>query len=57
MIKKSNGYLEEYYQKCKSGEIIVGQELMQELENLIADMDNPDYYYDTTDAKDCTAIL
>lgn len=50
MIKKSNGYLEEYYQKCKSGEILVGQELMQELENLIADMDNPDYYYDTTDA-------
>lgn len=50
MIKKSNGYLEEYYQKCKSGEILVGQELMQELENLIADMNNPNYYYDTTDA-------
>lgn len=50
MIKKSNGYLEEYYQKCKSGEILVGRELMQELENLIADMDNPNYYYDTSDA-------
>lgn len=50
MIVKTNGYLEEYYQKCKSGEILVGQELMQELENLIADLDNPNYYYDTTDA-------
>ena len=50
MIVKTNGYLEEYYQKCKSGEIIVGQELMQELENLIADLDKPKYYYDTTDA-------
>lgn len=50
MIKKSNGYLEEYYQKCKSGEILVGQELMTELENLIADLDDPNYYYDTTDA-------
>ena len=50
MIVKSNGFLEEYYQKCKSGEIIVGRELMIELENLYQDMHSSDYIYDTTDA-------
>lgn len=50
MIRKSNGYLEEYFDKCKSGEILIGQELMMELERLMEDMDDPRYIYDTTDA-------
>lgn len=50
MIIKTNGYLEEYYSKCKSGEILIGQELRQELDNLIEDMNNPRYNYDTTAA-------
>lgn len=50
MIVRSNGYFEEYYSKCKSGEILIGQELRQELDNLIEDMNNPRYIYDTTDA-------
>lgn len=50
MIVKTNGYLEEYYSKCKSGEILIGQELRQELDNLIEDMSNPRYNYDTTAA-------
>lgn len=46
MLKKTNGYLEEYYQKCKSGEIVAGGELMLQLEKLIADIDNEDFIYD-----------
>ena len=50
MIVKSNGYLEEYYSKAKSGEIIIGQELKTELKTLIDDMQGEDYLYDTTNA-------
>lgn len=50
MIKHSNGFLEEYYQKAMSGEIQVGEELKLELENLMEDMDNDRYIYDTTEA-------
>lgn len=50
MIRKTNGYLEEYYQKCKSGEIIIGHELMMELEKLMSDLNNDKYIYDTTAA-------
>ncbi|MFA5720608.1 MAG: terminase TerL endonuclease subunit [Acholeplasmataceae bacterium] len=39
-------YLQEYYQKIKSGEIIVGNELMSVLEGLMEDLKNPRYYYD-----------
>lgn len=46
---KSNGYLEEYYKKCRAGEIVVGAELMTELEKLIQDIDD-EYIYDTTSA-------
>ena len=50
MIIKTNGYLEEYYRKCKNGEIIIGRELMCELENLMSDITNDRYIYDTTEA-------
>lgn len=47
---KSNGYLEEYYNKCRAGEIVVGSELMTELEKLIQNIDDDEYIYDTTSA-------
>lgn len=45
-----HSYLVEYYEKCKSGEIIIGRELMAQLEMLIDDMQNPLYRFDTTEA-------
>lgn len=50
MIIKTNGFLEEYYEKAKKGEIIIGQELKTELKTLIDDMQGEDYLYDTTNA-------
>lgn len=43
-------YLLEYRDAIRRGEIVAGVELVTELDNLIADMDNPRYIYDTTDA-------
>lgn len=43
-------YLVEYIEKCKSGEILVGQELMKQLDMLIDDMQNPLFRFDTTEA-------
>lgn len=45
-----NSYLLEYHAKIEAGEIIVGQELWQELENLKEDFYLDCYYYDTNDA-------
>lgn len=50
MIRKTNGYLERYYQDCVSGKEKIGSELMLMLEQLIPDMDCYDYIYDTTSA-------
>ena len=50
MLIKSNGYLEEYYSLCRSGEIIVGQELLTELEQLMDDINDDEYIFDTSDA-------
>ena len=50
MIKKSNGFLEDYYSQCCSGEIVAGQELLIELEKLINDMNSDEYFYDTKEA-------
>ena len=43
-------WLMKYYDAIKRGGIIAGQELITELENLICDFENPDYYYDTRNA-------
>ena len=48
--KLEDTYLWEYYQAIRSGEIIAGQELITELEKLIDDYDNPDYYIDRSKA-------
>ena len=45
-----NSFLLEYHERIGSGEILVGQELWMELENLCEDFHNEEYYYDTTDA-------
>ena len=44
--KLEDAYLWEYYQAIRSGEIIAGHELILELEQLIDDYNNPDYYFD-----------
>ena len=50
MILHTNGYLEEYREQIRRGEIIAGLELITELDNLMNDLKNPRYIYDTTDA-------
>lgn len=46
-----NSYLLEYKAKAETGEIVIGQELWQELENLCEDFHNERYYYNTDDAN------
>lgn len=45
-----NSFLLEYHARIESGEILVGQELRQELQNLKEDFLNDAFYYDTKDA-------
>lgn len=45
-----NSFLLEYHARIECGEILVGQELWQELQNLKADFYCDAYYYDTADA-------
>lgn len=46
-----NSYLLEYRERAATGEIIIGQELWQELENLHENFSNDRYYYNTDDAN------
>jgi phage terminase large subunit-like protein len=53
MITEHNGthsWLLEYISKCKSGEIIVGNELMQQLDIHLDEFDNPNIKIDFTEA-------
>ena len=45
-----NSFLLEYHARIECGEILVGKELWQELQNLKEDFFNDAYYYDTADA-------
>ena len=45
-------YLIQYREAIRHGEIVAGYELITELDNLIRDLDNPRYIYDTTDAEE-----
>lgn len=45
-----NSYLLEYRERILTGEIIAGNELIMELDNLYEDFKDDEYYYDTTDA-------
>ena len=42
-----NSYLLEYRAKAETGEIVIGQELWQELDNLAEDFHNDQYFYNT----------
>lgn len=44
---KTHSYLLEYYEEIKAGRIIAGQELIQCLENLLEDLEDERYFYDT----------
>lgn len=43
-------YLEQYHQMIQKGEVVVGYWIRTEIQNLVDDLDNPDYVYDTTEA-------
>ncbi|MFD2442925.1 terminase large subunit [Bacillus sp. CGMCC 1.16607] len=45
----THSHLLEYIRKCKSGEIIIGQELMQQLDVLLTHFENPDIKIDFED--------
>lgn len=45
-------YLIDYRNAIKNGEILAGEEMKSELENLIEDMQDSRYIYDTTDADE-----
>lgn len=42
-------FLLEYIEKCKKGEILIGKELMAQLDMLMDDMNNPMYRFDLTE--------
>ena len=46
-----SNYLLQYREAIRRGEIVAGLELITELDRLIADLDDPRYIYDTTDAE------
>lgn len=48
--QQGHSYLLEYHNAIKNGEIIAGMELIQQLDNLIEDLDNPAFVYDMKDA-------
>lgn len=50
-------YLVQYREAIRRGEIIAGLELIIELDRLIADLDNPRYFYDTRAAYDRISFM
>ena len=46
----NNSYIQDYRKAIRSGEIIAGRELIDELDNLIRDMSDDRYIFDTSDA-------
>lgn len=46
----NNTYIQDYRAAIRSGEIMAGHELIDELDNLIRDMEDERYIFDTTDA-------
>ena len=47
---QDNGYIEEYREAIRKGDIIAGHELIDELDNLIADKSDPRFRFDTEEA-------
>lgn len=46
----NNTYIQDYRKAIRSGEIVAGRELIDELDNLLRDMTDDRYIFDTTDA-------
>lgn len=46
-----NSYLLEYRSRAEAGEVVIGQELWMELDNLAEDLQDERFYYDTKDAN------
>lgn len=44
-------YLEEYYRMIQQGEVVVGYWVKREIKNLVSDLKNPLYIYDTREAE------
>ena len=44
-------YLMQYREAIRKGDIVAGMDMIKMLDNLIADLDNPEYKYDTRDAR------
>ena len=57
MIRKTNGFLESYYEKYLSGELPMCREMVATLEMLMQDMDSDEYVYDTTKADSYIHIM
>lgn len=57
MIVKTNGYLEQYRKAIQKGEIVAGQEMIMELDNLLEEMNEDEYIYDTTKADLMMAFI
>ena len=54
LINGRHSYLLEYYNKAldeNDDDVIIGGELKMCLDNLIADLSNPEYYYDQGDSE------
>ena len=45
-----DSYFLKYYEACRSGEILIGRELMTALEMYYNDLSNPEYIYETSEA-------
>lgn len=43
-------YLEQYHDMIRKGDVVVGYWIKREIENLVADLKDPAYIYDTTEA-------
>ena len=50
MMNVEDSYLLEYKARIECGEIIAGQEIRMELQNLADDLKNDEFFYDRSDA-------
>ena len=51
ILNKEDTYLYQYWRMIEDGQVIVGYWIKKEIRNLIDDLDNPDYIYDTREAQ------
>lgn len=49
-MNRADLFLVQYREAIRRGEIVAGLELITELDRLVADLDNPRYFYDTREA-------